>query len=176
MSFIAGQTIKMRDRFKDAEGNLNKMGKTAKIAGGALAALAITQTVGAILNEISDAAGNVDRKMQALVISLGDIEDAADGSIDPMEKFRDLVAAEGKGFSLGNIIKDIGKEVKIAGGSIGRDIEYIDSAFKKLMDSSPELARKMLDAWKDQTDALDHNSSQYEDNMMLIDRFSNRCK
>jgi hypothetical protein len=174
LSFVAGQTIKMRDRFVDAEGKMNAFGKTAAFAGGALGALAIAQTVGTVLNEISDASGNVDRKLQALVIAIGDVENASKDSIDPLETFRDLVAAEGKGINLGNIFKDVGKEIKIAGGEIGRDIEYIDQAFTKLMDTSPELANDLLDAWQKQTDALDHNSTQYEDNLMLIDRYRER--
>lgn len=174
LSFVAGQAIKMRDRFVDADGKMNAFGKTAAFAGGALGALALAQTVGTVLNEISDASGNVDRKLQSLVISLGDIENAAVDSTDPLQTFRDLVAAEGKGINLGNIFKDVGKEIKIAGGDIGRDIEYIDSAFTKLMDTSPELATNLLDVWTKQTDALDHNSTQYEDNMMLIDRYRER--
>lgn len=174
LSFVAGQTIKMRDRFVDADGKMNAFGKTAAIAGGALGALALAQTVGTVLNEISDASGNVDRKLQALVISLGDIKNSAIDTTDPLETFRDLVAAEGKGINLGNIFKDVGKEITIAGADIGRDIEYIDQAFEKLMDTSPELATNLLDVWTKQTDALDHNSTQYKDNMMLIDRYRDR--
>ena len=174
ISFVAGQTIKMKGRFVDADGALNNFGKTAKTAGILLGGLAIAQTVTTVLNEITDASGNVDRKLQALTIAIGDVKTSASDTTDVMKAFRDSVAAEGKGLNLSNLWKDVGKEITIVGGDIGRDIEYIDQAFQKLMDTSPEMAQTLLDAWEKEASALDHSSQQYKDNESLIKRYQER--
>jgi hypothetical protein len=174
LSFTAGQAIKMRDRFRSAEGGLNNFGKAAKYAGIALAGLAMAETIGTVMNAISDDAGNVERKLQAMTIATEEFASGTGSAENALKTFRDQVAAVGKGFSLGNLIKDFGKEVTIVGGSIGRDIEFIDEAFQKMLDTSPKAAQALLDAWRSQADALDHSSQQYQDNLMLIDRYQAR--
>lgn len=174
LSFVAGQAVKIHGRLTDATGALNNFGKAAKWAGIALGGLALAEGIGAVFNTISDDAGNVERKLQAMTIAVGDFSKAGDDGAKVMKTFRDSVAAAGKGFSLGNLISDFGKEVKIVGGSIGRDIEDIDDAFQKLLDTSPQMAQTLLDAWQIQADALDHSSSQYKDNIDLIERYQKR--
>lgn len=174
LSFVAGQAIKIKGRFTDAEGALNRFGKTAKFAGLALGALAAVEGIGALLNTISDSAGNVERKIQAMTIAIGDFNNAGNDGAAVMKAFRDSVAAAGKGFDITNIVKDFGKEVTIVGGSIGRDIEQIDKAFQSILDSSPQMAQTLLDVWRQQAGALDQTSGQYKDQIMLIDRYQSR--
>ncbi len=151
-----------------------KINTVMKGLGFALAGLTIAQGVGQLLNEISDSSGNLDRKLQSLVIALGDLRKASKDGQDPLEAFRDLVAAEGREFNLANIIRDVGKEITVVGGSIGRDIEYIDNAFNTLLSQSPQYAQELLDAWMMQAEGLDVTSQQYEDNIMLIERYQDR--
>lgn len=181
VSFIAGQVIKFRDnlgglpsKLRNAEGGLNGMGKAAKGAGIALGALAVTDIVFGVLNDTGDASGNLERKLQALNIALGDIESGASSGEAAMAAFRDAVAAEGKGLKLSNLWEDFGKEIRIVGGEIGRNIEEIDRAFQSILDSSPQQAQALLDVWVQQNAALDQSSQQYKDNAMLIERYQER--
>jgi hypothetical protein len=174
MGFMMGATSLLKKNLANLGIQSDKLNKAIGGVRLAMAGFIIAEGIGQMLNQISDSSGNLDRKLQALQISLGDVKDAANATKDPLEAFRDLVAAEGKKFALGNIIKDFGKEVKIVGGSIGRDIEFIDAAFDKLSASSAGMGQKLLDAWRLQNDALDKNSQQYKDNLMLIDRYQDR--
>jgi hypothetical protein len=174
MGFMVGATSLLKTNLQNFGLASSKADLAIKSLRFGFAGLIIADGIGNLLNEVSDASGNLDRKMQALQISLGDVGSAANNSTDPLLAFRDLVAAEGKKFNLGNIFSDIGKEVTIVGGSIGRDIEYIDKAFDKLAGSSTEMAQKLLNSWATQNAALDRNSQQYKDNQMLIERYQDR--
>ena len=174
LSFVAGQTIKMRDRFVDADGALNRFGQTAKIAGKLLGALAAVEVIGTIFNTVADSAGKVERSLQGTVIALDALEGGGASADDVMGNFYDTVVDIQDSFNLTDIFKDFGKEIHIAGGNVGRDIEHIDTAFGKLMDQSPAMAQNLLDVWRGQANALDHTSGRYEDNIMLIDRYQGR--
>lgn len=171
---IAAVTGTMSRRLRTAEGDLNAVGKATAGVGLALGTLAGSQIAMDVLNQISDNGGNLERKLQGLTIAIGALEDGSGDGATALEKFRDSVAAEGKGMKFSNLWEDFGKEVKIVGGSIGRNIEEIDRAFGKLLDQDPRQAQALLDVWRQQADALDHNSGQYRDNMMLIDRYQER--
>lgn len=174
LSFVAGQTIKMRARFVDADGALNKFGQTAKFTGFALAGLAATQGIMTLMNQLSDDAGNIERKMQAATIAIDGYAKGTNNATDVMDAFNAQVAAAGKGVKISHLWEDFGKEVKVAGAESKRNIEEIDEAFKKLMTTSPKMAQTLLDVWRAQADAMDHSSQEYEDNMMLIERYQGR--
>lgn len=174
LSFVAGQTIKMRDRFVDADGALNRFGQTAKIAGKLLGALAAVEVIGTIFNTVADSAGKVERSLQGTVIALDALENGGASADDVMGNFYDTVVDIQDSFNLTDIFKDMGKEIHIAGGNVARDIEHIDTAFTRLMDQSPEMAQNLLDVWRNQANALDHTSGRYDDNIMLIDRYQER--
>jgi hypothetical protein len=174
MGFMLGATSLLKTNLENFGLASSKADLAIKSLRFGFAGLIIADGIGNLLNEVSDASGNLDRKLQALQISLGDVGSAANNSTDPLLAFRDLVAAEGKTFNLANIFRDVGKEITIVGGSIGRDIEYIDIAFDKLAGSSTEMAQKLLNSWATQNAALDRNSQQYKDNQMLIERYQDR--
>lgn len=172
LSLVAGQAIKLRDRFTemgdDGVRSLNNIGKAAKLLGGTIATVGIAEAVFAIGNEIRDMTGKSERALQKLQIALGDTN--ADAML---ESFRGMVKVKDDTFSFSKIISDFGKEVKIVGGSVSRNIEEIDAAFKQVMkESGPGAAKALLDAWRAQAEGLDKNSSQYEDNIMLLERYT----
>ena len=168
LSFVGGQAIKFRDRFRGVDGDLNKLGKTAKATSLALGAFAVTEVVFAGLNEISDAAGDTERALQGLVIA------TEQGSSEIVSAFDRLAKSEGDTLRLSNLWRDFGKEIRLAGSDSKRNIEELDDAFGKLLDTGPAQAQAFIDALTEQTDALDHNSGQYRDNIDLIERWSGR--
>lgn len=172
LSLVAGQAIKLRDRFTEMGDNgvrsLNNIGKAAKLLGGTIAAVGISEAVFAIGNEIRDMGGKSERALQKLQIALAGTSEAA-----KLEGFRELVKRKDETFAFSKIISDFGKEVKIVGGSASRNIEEIDAAFKQVMkESGPGAAKALLDAWRAQAEGLDKNSSQYKDNIMLLERYT----
>lgn len=174
LSFVAGQAIKMKDRFTDAEGSLNNFGKAAKFASIGLAAIGASQAAFDVLNQIGDISGKTERNLQGLTIAAAGLADATAGPEALMKSFRDLVKTEDEGLKFSHIWEDFGKEILLVGGANARNIEDIDRAFDKVLKTSPEVAQKLLDVWRTQADALDHNSSQYADNISLIERYQKR--
>jgi HPt (histidine-containing phosphotransfer) domain-containing protein len=165
----------MVDTFKDlgsrlrtADGEMTKAGKAAMFLGKGIAAIGAAQAAGAVINELSDSAGNLERKLQGVIIA------TRDTSEELVDAFGKLAGAQDKDFDLKNIWEDFGKEVKLAGTDAKRNIEDLDAAFDRLMKSAPDQAATFIEALKDTTDELDHNSGQYEDNIMLIERWSER--
>jgi hypothetical protein len=175
LSMIAGQVIKMRDRFTDSTGELNKFGKAAKGATVALAALAASQAAFAIVNDIRDVSGKAARSVEELNIAIAEAAKTGNDGAAVMAEFTDVLDQMHTELRLSNIWEDWGKEIKVAGDSGKKSIEDIDRAFNKvLQDSGPEAARALLDAWQTQTDALDHSGGQYRDNIELIERYTSR--
>jgi hypothetical protein len=165
LSFVAGQTIKMRDRFVDADGELNKFGKTAKTAGIALGALGALEIGFGVFNAITDNAGKTERSLQDLTIQAG----LSSGDI--VGSFRDMVGNIADSLEMSDIWKGFGNDVEIAGEGVARNIEDLDKGFQKVLDTSPQVAQKLLDEWRAQTDALDHNSGAYQENIKEIEKY-----
>lgn len=174
LSLVAGQAIKLRDRFTtlgdDGERSLTRLGSAAKYTALSFGALAASEAVFAVLNQVTDAAGQSDRALQKLNQTLDDTS-----TEQVVKQFRNLVKQEDEVFRFGNIISDFGKEVKIVGGESSRNIEDIDRAFNKLLkESGPKAAQILVDALADQAESLDKSSGQYKDNAMLVERYQQR--
>jgi tetratricopeptide (TPR) repeat protein len=166
LSFVAGQTIKMKDRFTDADGELTKFGKTAKTASIALAGFGALEIGAGIFNSITDNAGKTERSLQDLTIQAG----LSSGDI--VGSFRDMVTNISNRLDLmGDVFKGFGVDVEIAGQGAARNVEDIDEAFQKVLDTSPQVAQKLLDEWRAQTEALDHNSGAYQENIKEIEKY-----
>ena len=174
LSLVAGQAIKLRDRFTtlgaDGERSLTKLGSAAKYASISISAIALSEGVFAVMNEINDSSQKLDQSLQDLNRAI-----AAVDTTQMLSSFRKLVKEQDNVRSLSNVFTDFGKEIKIVGGESSRDIEYIDRAFKKLLqESGPKAAQALLDAWREQNKTLDTASNQYKDNTMLIERYQSR--
>lgn len=174
LSLVAGQAIKLRDRFTtlgaDGERSLTKLGSAAKYASLSLAAIGASEAVFAVLNEVNDSSRKLDQSLQDLNTSLAGVD-----ATQMIKQFRDLVKQEDGVLRFSNIWGDLGKEITIVGGSASRNIEDIDRAFNKLLkESGPKAAQALLDAWRAQNATLDQASGQYKDNTMLIERYQSR--
>jgi len=152
-------------KLRTAEGDFTRAGKAAALLGGALTAVVASQAVVTVLNQLSDASGNLEEKLQGVII-------ATEGtSAELVASFEKLAGAEDKVVDLKNIWEDFGKEIKLAGTESKRNIEDLDSAFSKLLDTGTDKAQAFLDALQTETAALDENSGQYKDNIELIERY-----
>lgn len=174
LSLVAGQAIKLRDRFTtlgdDGERSMTKLGNAAKYASLTLAAIGLSEATFAVLNEINNSSQKLEQGLQDLNVALSQVDASA-----MLRQFNELVKRQDDVKRLSNIWQDFGKEIKIVGDDSSRDIENIDRAFQQLLkESGPKAAQTLLDAWSAQNATLDQASSQYKDNTMLIERYQSR--
>lgn len=176
LSLVAGQAIKMRDRFRDAEGGLNNFGRAAKAASVLIGSLAVVDVVFGAVNEATGNVRNMDAALQELIGTLGVMKgEGTEGLGQATEAFRTLVRQEDSTLRFSNIWADFGKEILITGGKAKRSIEDIDRGFKRLIDEGGVEAGKLLIAdWQRLTETLDKSSGQYKDNIMLIERYTDQ--
>lgn len=177
-SLLTGQMIKMRTSFVNAEGSLNKLGRTAKGAGIALTAVAITDTVFTAVNNATGAFDAMDKSLNDLLGTFKDINTSTQSPVGAATKaFRDMVKAESDALQFRHIWTDWGKKVKIAGGEAARPIEDVDAAFKKLLDKGGAPAAQLLiDDMRALASTLDSNNVRYKDTMMLVERYEKKIR
>jgi hypothetical protein len=178
MSFVAGQAIKMRNRFTtlgvDGSRSMTKLGKAVGAASLAFAAFAAAETAFQILNTISDSAGKAKRGLEGFAIAAGAVADGTGTATAVLGEFNTLVTVMDHELKASHLWEDFGKKIKVVGTESARNIEDIDRAFSKTLDTSAAAAQVLLDSWSAQADALDHSSGQYKDNISLIERYQER--
>jgi hypothetical protein len=178
MSFLAGQAIKMRDRFTtlgvDGSRSMTKLGKAVGAASLAFAAFAAAETTFQIFNTISDNSGKAKRGLEGIAIAAGAVADGTGTATAMLDEFNTLVTVMDHEQKASHLWEDFGKKIKVAGTESKRNIEDIDRAFDKTLATSAAAAQVLLDSWSLQADALDHSSDQYKDNIELIERYQER--
>lgn len=172
-SLIGGQAIKMRNNFKDADGDLNNLGKTAKIASVSLTSMIIAETVGKAILELGGASRETTQRINELTIALGkdDTKNAATAFAELADQLKNTDTSF---MGVGALVKQFGKAIRVAGADTdaGRiAIEYLDEAFTQTANKSVDSAQKIINALYMQSMALDKNSDTYKDNMMLVGRY-----
>jgi len=145
--------------------SVTKLGMAFKGAGIATGAVAISEGVFAMVNSSQDIAGKSSRALQQLTIAAND---AGEGITDA---FRSMVKAEDDALKVSHLWEDFGDDLEIGGKGAARNIEDVDRAFKKVLESSPVVAQALLDAWRLETEALDHNSGAYRENVKEIAKY-----
>lgn len=172
LSLVAGQTIRARDNFRDADGELTKLGATAKYAGIALATIAVAETAGAAVQQLGGFAQETDKRLNTLITTAGKTGSTKDLTTAFANLADQLKNAD---TGVGAFFKQFGKAIRVAGADTdaGRiAIEYLDEAFAQLAAKSPDLAQKVIDALKAQSKMLDQSGATYKDNTMLIERYT----
>jgi hypothetical protein len=174
LSLVAGQAIKLRDRFTtlgdDGERSMTKLGNAAKYASLTLAAIGLSEATFAVLNEMNNSSQKLEQGLQDLNVALSQVDASA-----MLRQFRELVKDQDSVLRFSNIWGDFGKRITIVGGEADRSIEDIDRAFQQVLkESGPKAAQSLLDAWSAQNSTLDQASGQYKDNTMLIERYQSR--
>ena len=172
LSVVAGQAIKLRERFttlgEDGSRSLNKLGVAAAAVGSVIAGLAIAEVIGSIGNTLGDYAQKAEDALTRVQIALKQGTDA-----EIINRFGDAVKkAQDEYTGLGDIVESVGKEVRIGTVGIGLDIEKVDQTFRKLLEEGgPQAAQRLVDAINAQRAALDPTSQQYEDLTFIVQRF-----
>ena len=174
LSLVAGQVIKLRDRFTvlgdDGERSLTKLGSAAKYASLGIAAIGLSEVAFGVINQLNDSSGKLERSLQDLNIAIKNVDASS-----MLRQFRELVKEQDNTLRFSNIWSDFGKEITVVGGEASRNIEDIDRAFKQVLkESGPKAAQALLDAWREQNKTLDTSSQQYKDNAMLIQRYQSQ--
>lgn len=134
LSVLAGQVIKVRDRFRAADGTLNNFGKTAKGLGAIAATVAVLETVDAVMGSITDHAGKADDALQGLVASTSPGQ-----AIEEWKEFSRQVGSS----------RSTMEEFSAAiGDAFGGDSNHDDQmkAFKRVLEESVPTAERLLAA------------------------------
>lgn len=179
--FVTGKVMQLAEKVSDfrsklvrtettVDGSSKKLtglGKAVKGLGTMMAGLAIAETIGNVANQLGDYASKAEKALVRVRAALLDNDDEA-----AIRAFGDAVAetqAEWRGF--GEIFSSIGRELKVGTTGIQADIENVDEAFKRMLQSAPEGAQKLVDALERQLDVLDPTSREYKDTADMVDRF-----
>lgn len=172
LSLVAGQAIKLRERFTtlgdDGSRSLNKVGVAAAALGSVFAGLAVAEVIGSIGNTLGDYAQKAEDALTRLQIALKQGTDTA-----IVDRFAESVkSAQDEFTGLGDIVESVGKEVRIGAVGIGLDIEKVDQTFRKLLqEGGPQAAQRLVDAINAQRAALDPTSQKYQDLTLIVERF-----
>ena len=172
LSLVAGQAIKLRDRFttlgEDGVRSLNKVGVAAAAFGAVLAGIAVADLVGSIGNVVGEFAQKTEDSLTRLQIAL-----KQGTQTDVVQKFAESAkSVQDEWRGVGEIITSVGKEVRLGTVGIGLDIENVDVAFRNLLESGgPQAAQGLVDALNAQRAALDPTSQQYKDLTLVVERF-----
>lgn len=158
--------------FKNAEGGLTAVGKAAAGAGKAFAALALAQGVFAVLNEVRDTAGRVDTAFKKTTVAVNDFTKGGTKNAQDLVKEFSGLAKEIEGTAAtSDVFKTFGREFQFTADGVKTDIEFMDAAFRKFLDSDPAKAQAIVDALEDQLAATDPASRAYQDLKDAIDRY-----
>ena len=172
LSLVAGQAIKLRERFTtlgdDGSRSLNKVGVAAAAVSAAFATIAIADVIGSVGNSIGDFAQKSEDALTRLQIALKQGTDT-----DVVNKFALSVKGVQDEFTgLPDFVNSVGKEVRLGFVGIGLDIENVDKAFRNLLEvGGPQAAQRLVDAINAQRAALDPTSQQYKDLTLVVERF-----
>jgi hypothetical protein len=185
LSFAGGQLMKLRNRMTtvgtDGTRSLNKLGKAARGAGVALAAVAVAEVAFSVLNKVQDSAGKADRALQALTVSTKAYMDGTGDAGEALGDFGDQVSAISNEFRLSDVGNLFRSQVTLVGlgtdefGQHMKAFEHeVDEAFGNVASQSPQQAQAVLDSWMEIAGGLDASSSQYREQIRLIEKYQGR--
>lgn len=171
LALVAGLALKMKTTLTDAEGELTKLGSTAKAAAIGLAALGVIETIGMAVYELGGFAQQTETRLNRLLAVTGN----ADTTQEITTAFAELAdQLKNADTSVTAFFKQFGKAIRVAGADTdaGRiAIEYLDEAFSQIAARSPKQAQQIINALAAQAQQLDKNKATYQDNMMLVGRY-----
>lgn len=169
LAFVVGHGLKAVDTFKDlsgrlrdAEGNLTRVGKAAKLAGGIATVFAASELVFAGINSGTGVAKRATDAINDLTVARSKLDQQG-----TLTAVGDAVAAEQSTLRFQNLWQEFGAEIDIVGTGIKGDVEGVQRVFDSL---DPANAAAALDALEASTETLDHNSRQYQINTEFIAR------
>lgn len=174
LSLVAGQAIKMRDRFVSADGTLNTFGKTAGAVSLALAGLAVALSAQEVINTVAGYARNATQRLQELQITIGGLATVGgNSSAQIVTQFADLAASIGAKADIISAVmgQRLGREFQFTANGIEVDIEHMDEAFSQLASTSTTQAQAVIQALEAQAAAAPVGSRAYKDLMDAANRY-----
>lgn len=162
----------------DASGGLTKAGAAVTALGAVFAGAAIIETVGAISDAFKDVEVRGENAMNKIAIAVGN------GS-NPLAAFREQVQVTEDSFDWTSTLDQISLGLGSATGAIDRfslagqgAVGYasdFQTAFDNLFTSKgADAAQGVVDALRQQNDALDHSSDSYKSTNDLLDQWQER--
>lgn len=147
-------------------------GTAVKGAGAILGVAALAEVIFQIGNAASGADRKIDEASKGIIISLSNLRNATgDNTEDVVADFTKLASEINSKLKMGDVFGDFGREFQLTIGGAKVDIEDFDEAFKKVMESSPQAANKLIAALKAQLAITDPTSRAYRDLSDAIARY-----
>jgi hypothetical protein len=174
LSLVAGKVLEARDRFTtlgtDGTRSMNNVGKAAAGLTTIIAGIAIAEAIGAASNQIGDYAQKAEDALNRTREALLDEDDGR-----AVQEFANTVAeTQAEWTGLGEIWGSVGREFTVASTGIQADVENVDLAFQRMLESSPQAAEDLVAALERQLETLDPTSREYSDTADMVDRFKER--
>jgi hypothetical protein len=175
LSIVAGQAIKLRDAFtttttavvdgvETQRRSMNKLGAAAVVFGKIAAALAISESIFALVNSATNATGRLEDALNRTLVAA---QATGPGLLDA---FAGTVKAVDLELGIGKVFTDFGTNIELGADRAKSSVEDTQQAFDKLKGLDPQVASATLDQLQRVTDGLDKNSGQFKANQEFIDR------
>lgn len=160
-----------------------KSAGTAAIGfGSALGGLMILEALSPLVNKLTGATGRAEEAFKKTGNALNEFNKGTGNSEQVLREFINTVQAEFMKFDpLGQLASTLkgesfGREFQILSDDIKIDIEFMDKAFKKFADTSPEYAASIIAAMKAQLAVTDPASRAYKDLQDAVARYEKQLR
>ena len=166
------QAYKSAQAMLTSAGAVTAYGMAAKAAGGVLLAIGLAEAIFQIGNAASGADRKIDEASKGIIISLGALRgNSKEDTQAVINDFVKLASEIDSKLKMGDVFGDFGREFQLTIDGAKVDIEDFDEAFKKVMESSPAQAQKLVNALKAQLAVTDPTSQAYKDLADAIARY-----
>lgn len=160
-----------------------KSAGTAAIGfGSALGGLMVLEALSPLVNKLTGATGRAEEAFKKTGNALNEFNKGTGNSEQVLREFINTVQAEFMKLDplgqLGSTLKleGFGREFQILSDDIKIDIEFMDKAFKKFADTSPEYAASIIAAMKAQLAVTDPTSRAYKDLQDAVARYEGQLR
>ena len=150
--------------------------------GSALGGLMILEALSPLVNKLTGATGRAEEAFKKTGNALNEFNKGTGNSEQVLREFINTVQAEFMKFDpLGQLASTLkgesfGREFQILSDDIKIDIEFMDKAFKKFADTSPEYAASIIAAMKAQLAVTDPASRAYKDLQDAVARYEKQLR
>jgi hypothetical protein len=150
ISLVAGQAIKMRDRFTDATGALNSFGTAAKGAAIGIGAIGIAITALQALDAVTQNTGKAKTAMDQFVVSThaarGTVDETADSINALVQLTNSLESSKGLTSQAFDGLKNGLGHVTLSASEAAINLATLKEALGKIQQTSPQDYQQTIDA------------------------------
>lgn len=149
-------------------GSMLTLGRVVGVAGAVAVAIELVDTS---INALAQTAEHTKESMQNLNIAIG--EGNQTGIVKSFEGIINQQQRALKGFlGFTSAWESGGRKIQLTADGVTADIENVDRAWAKVMESGPEAGARVIAALEAQRAGLDKNSQQYKDITEIIARYT----